>query len=234
MATAAKIPNKGYLHMKAGCWKRTLLLHLLAFLFAYFIHLLWTWFPVAQPMMHVEVYRHVSERFPWVGTVEFCLWGNAKKWIVVRLANLCPIWGQKRWQTGNCQIFFPPLSAIQKLSNVLPNLGPQLTKSLSVPLDSHSVSDASSHQFFAYSYTEKDHQERYHGEIRSSHSSTTSTDLGWLPRLWSTGSVGKRFQQSEADLKLLQVTVRLGQKCSLLGYSSTTMSAQGSSPQTRW
>ena len=165
--------------------------------------------------------------------VEFCLWGNSKQWIVVRLPNPCPICGQKRWQTRNHQIFFPPQCEIQKLSNVLLNLGPQLPKSVSVWLDSHSASGASSRQFFAHSYTEKDHQKRYHGEARSSHSSTTLTDLGRLPRLWSIGLVGKCFQKSEADLKLLQVTVWLGQKCSLLGYSSTTMSAQGSSPQTR-
>lgn len=211
-----------------------LLLDLLAFLSTYFICILVTRFSVAQPVTHAEAYRNVSECIPQVSTLwGFCLWGNSKQWIVVRLANLCLIWGQNRWWTRNCQIFFPPQCEIQKLSNILLNLGPQLTKSLNASLDSRSASGASSHQFFAHSYTKKDHQKRYRGETRSSHSSTTLTDLGRFPRLWSIGLVGKYFQKSEADPKLLRVTVWPSQKCPLLGCSSTAMSAQGSSPQTR-
>lgn len=41
---------------------------LLAFLFTYFIHILLTQFPVAQPTVHTVAYGNVSEHFPQVGT----------------------------------------------------------------------------------------------------------------------------------------------------------------------
>lgn len=61
MATAAKILNKDSLYMKAGCWERTILLDLLAFLFTYFIYTLLTQFSVAQPTVHTGMERKVSE-----------------------------------------------------------------------------------------------------------------------------------------------------------------------------
>lgn len=238
MATAAKTPDKDFLHMKTGCWKRTQLLDLLTFLFAYVICIPLARFSAAQPMVHAE---KPTETFQGaslgLAPAEFCLWGNSKQQTVVRLASLCPIWGQKKMTNQELSdLFPPPRCEIQTLSDVLLNLGPQLTKNWSVPLDSHSASGAPSHHFFAHSYTGKDHQKHYHGETRktrSSHSSTPLTDLGRFPRLWRTSAVGKCFQKSEADLKLLQVTVWLGQKRSFLGYNSPTTVAQGSSSQTR-